>query len=583
MPLGGKSAKRGPDIDFSAATEPSPPLSAPVLQMSVPEGAAIPSSLIMTLDAAYLFHLLAQDPQKVVAPGKSLLSVLAGIKQAVTHPPESTFGESVGKTMHQAFWDQVKFRLRILLGYQYAYIVPLYQALEALSSPLPSSHIGRLKGLYEDLHEALAPLFPSKHPALVTFSLPLPPTTSPLLSAIIHLRDALLALRQRCAPVRDATIDGILHQVDHRSPSVSTGELAELLVNVIRSVLDLSTDMRNDYSDAILAKSSERELVDMVATMAETQERKLVLQLWESKEAMQKRWKWWMEGFHPSDTALQVQQKQLWILKLIESLGKPYAVTSQLLGPSHLHEVTKGLEHSDSDTGAKRDPEPPNVLPPQLLFSGPVLLQLQNCIQALTIAASLRSLVPTPHPAASSPLSRSQTDEFTSPANWSFIERIWTLLESEIRANGDGPSETRIINLADEVVMARIRALPPGVTTLDGHPEQGLRSTVERILRTEDPVFILLQKRLLAAFSVALLNDPVVEEHVSPIMHSGRPQHRGGVSSPSPPLQSVKRDIPTVAKGFEDPVLAKQCSIAASTLRRTVGWVERVWGDTILS
>lgn len=368
--------------------------------------------------------------------------------------------------------------------------------------------------------------------------------------------------------------------MDHRSPSASTEELAELLVNVIRSVLDLSTDMRNDYSDAILAKSSEQELVDMATTVAEIQERRLVLQLWESKEAMQKRWKWWIEGFHPADSALQVQRKQLWILKLIESLGSPHAVTSQLVGPSRLQ--TKGLDHDGSGTGAKQDPEPPNVLPPQLLFSGPALLQLQNRIQALTIAASLGSLVPTPHPAANSPLSRSQTDEFTSPANWSFTERIWTLLESEISANGDGPSETRIINLADEVVMARVSALPPGVTTLGNHLEQGLRSTVDRILRTDDPVFILLQKRLLAAFSAALLNDPVIEEHVSPLMHSGRPQHRGG-GSPSPPLQSVKREIPIVAKGFEDPVLAKQCSIAVSTLRRTVGWVERVWGDTILS
>lgn len=116
MPLGGEFAKRGPDIGPSAAIGPSPPLSAPILQMSVPEGAVIPSSLIMTLDAAFLFHLLARDPQKVVAPGKSLLSVLAGIKQAVTHPPESTFEESVGKTMHQAFWDEVNIRLRVLLS-----------------------------------------------------------------------------------------------------------------------------------------------------------------------------------------------------------------------------------------------------------------------------------------------------------------------------------------------------------------------------------------------------------------------------------------------------------------------------------
>ncbi|KAF9778270.1 hypothetical protein BJ322DRAFT_1014944 [Thelephora terrestris] len=526
--------------------------------MSVPEGAAIPSSLITSLDAAYLFHLLAQDPQKVVAPGKSLLSVLSGINKS--SPPESTIEKSVGKTMHQAFWDQ---------------------ALEALSSPSLPSQISRLKGLYKDLHEVLAPLFPSKHPALVAFSLPLPPTTSPLLSAITHLHDVLVALRQRCAPVRDATIDEILHQLDHRSPSASTGELAELLVNGIRSVFALSTDMRNDYSNAVLAKASERELVDMVAMMAEAQERKLVLQLWESEEAMQKRWSRWMEGFQPADPALQVQQKQLWILKLVESLGKPHAVTSQLFGLSRLHEVTNGSDHIDPDASAKRDPEPPNMLPPQFLLSGPTLIRLQNCVQALVIAASLRSLVPAPHTAPNSLPSHSRTADFESPANWTFTQRIWTLLESEIMENDFGPSETKIINLADEVVMTHISALPPGVTTLDRHLEQRLRSTVDRILRTDDPVFILFQKRLLAALSVALLNNPVVEEQLSPAMHSGRPKHQGGVSSPSPPLQCVQKEIPIVAKGFEDPVLSKQCSIAASTLMRTVEWVERVWGDTI--
>jgi hypothetical protein len=77
---------------------------------------------------------------------------------------------------------------------------------------------------------------------------PLPPTFSPLLSALAHLRDLLLALRHTCTPFRDIPIDEISQRVDHRSPSASTGELAGPLVNVVRSdVLELSTDMRIDY------------------------------------------------------------------------------------------------------------------------------------------------------------------------------------------------------------------------------------------------------------------------------------------------------------------------------------------------
>jgi len=93
----------------------------------------------------------------------------------------------------------------------------------------------------------------------------------------------------------------------------------------------------------------------------------------------------------------------------------------------------------------------------------------------------------------------------------------------------------------------------------------------------------LLQKRLLAALSATLLDVSVAEERPSVKLQSGRPRPQRGVSSPSPPPQTTQSEVTVVAKGFEDSVLAKQCSIAASTLERTVGWVERVWGDTILS
>jgi len=560
------------DPSLSAGTVPSPPLSAPLIRMSISEGTAIPSSLIMALDAAYIFHLLVQHPNQVVAPGKSLLSVLAGLNQMATHTPESAPEKFVRKKAHQAFWDQVSTHLHALLSCSCAFDVAFRQALQALSSPLPSSQISRLKGLYKDLHEALTPLFPPKHPALVVFSLPLPPTSSPLLVATTHLRDALVSLRRRCAPVRDSTIDMVLHKIDHRSSSASTGELAGLLVDSIRSTLELSIDMCNDYSNAVLATASEQELADMVAATAETQEQRLVLQLWESKETMRKAWSHWMDGFRPADPTLQPRPEQLWILKLVQSLGKPHAITSKLVGPWPPQEITNDpKDNRDPDSSPRRTP-PPNMLPPQFLFSGPSLFRLQNYVQALTIAASLRSLVPTPHPITSPPPQ--------SPASWAFTERIWALLEPEIEATNEGPSETKIINLADEVIMAHSGTLPPGVGTLDSQLEHRLRSAVDRILRTDDPVFILLQKRLLAALSIALLDAPDAERPPM-MMRSGRPHHQREFSSLSPPPWAVQREVTIAAKGFEDPVIAKQCSVAVSTLRRSVEWVERVWGDTM--
>ena len=576
-------AKNGSELGLSIATEPSPPFSEPLLRMSISEDTAIPSSLIMVLDAAYLFHLLARDPKKVVAPGKSLLSVLAGLNQMVARTLESTSEKFARKTTHQAFWDQVIICLQTVLNRSCAYGLTSRQTLGALSSPLPSSQISRLKDLYKDLREALTPLFPSKYPALIPFSLPLPPTSSPLLTAIAHLRDALVTLRQRCAPVRDAAIDGFLHQIDHRSPSASAKELAELLVDVVRSTLELSIDMRNDYSNAVLATASEQELVEMVATMAETQEQGLVFQLWESKESIRKAWSHWMDGFHPVDPSLQPQPKQLWILNLIQSLGKPHAITSRLFGPPPPQGATDDSKDDREPVAAPNQaPEPPNVLPPQFLFSGPALFHLQNHIQALTIAASLRSLVPVPRLATNSPsLSQSRTNNLASPAGRAFTERVWALLEPEIGATNDRPSETKIINFADEVVMAHSSSLPPGVTTLDQQVEKRLRNTVDRILRTDDPVFILLRKRLLAALSIALLGPPAAQECASVRMQSGRPRPQRGISSTSSPPQTVQREAVVVAKGFEDPIIAKQCSIVVSVLRRSVEWIERVWGDTM--
>ena len=100
-------ANSGSDLGLSIGTAHSLPLSAPVLRMSISEDTAIPSSLIMVLDAAYLFHLLARDPQTVVAPGKSLLSVLAGLNLMVTRTLESPSEKFVRKAIHRVFWDQV--------------------------------------------------------------------------------------------------------------------------------------------------------------------------------------------------------------------------------------------------------------------------------------------------------------------------------------------------------------------------------------------------------------------------------------------------------------------------------------------
>ncbi|KAF8514531.1 hypothetical protein JB92DRAFT_3096186 [Gautieria morchelliformis] len=115
-------------------------------------------------------------------------------------------------------------------------------------------------------------------------------------------------------------------------------------------------------------------------------------------------------------------------------------------------------------------PFPPsnNLLPHTFIFTTFDVLHMQNLLQALVIAASLRSLMRPVNPAS----------------DW--LSRIWTLLEMEVQKGGTEPAETKLLHLEDEVVQA---AISPG----DSDSSDRLRESVRRILRPQDPVFMLLQ------------------------------------------------------------------------------------------
>lgn len=160
-------AKSGPDLGLSIAAGSSSPLSAPLLRMSIPENTPIPSSLITVLDAAYLLHLLARDPQKVVAPGKSLISVLAGLDQVVTRTLDSPSEKSFRKTIHQAFWDQVSnhshaltscLKLRFIRPSKR--FLPIYHPHKLLVSRVCTKTFMRPWRLYFRQNTRLSSLFP---------------------------------------------------------------------------------------------------------------------------------------------------------------------------------------------------------------------------------------------------------------------------------------------------------------------------------------------------------------------------------------------------------------------------------------
>lgn len=73
---------------------------------------ALPVELVHALNQTYFLHLLANDPDKVIPPGKSLLSMLAHSRVAFQGSNRSDAGndtlrEGIRQVAQRAFWDEV--------------------------------------------------------------------------------------------------------------------------------------------------------------------------------------------------------------------------------------------------------------------------------------------------------------------------------------------------------------------------------------------------------------------------------------------------------------------------------------------
>ena len=442
------------------------------------------------------------------------------------------------------------------------------KALDSLSSPLPSVQLPRLGRLYLDLHESVLSLFPPNHPILVSLSSPLPPTSSPLHSTLSLLKELLIALRQRCAPVRDDTVDSLLASLAQPS-----SPLPQFVIDTMKAVIALADQMKSDLNTFVIGSMTDSQLRNLLSNDVKSRERDLVLRIWGTKDLVLHSWRAWL------DNSLDAPHKSRWIPTLIQALfsDKPVSCRLPTSTPS---ETTQSFE-----------------LPPQFFFSVPLLLDLQNHLQAIVIAAALRSLVRLP----SSAPSHSSSD---------FMNRIWTLLKSEINTSGnsieyDDTERTKIINLADEVV----RATQLSSTKLNTNEEQTLRSAVERTLTPNDPVFLLLKRRLTGSLEKLLLysfavpdGSTATREPSSSIpekMLTGKGPRSGQETSISEkrlkrmvseslsefyPSSSSHQNVGTEAEkmviaGFEDVVLRKAIGETAQKLADCIEWIGNVWGD----
>ncbi|KAK7687145.1 hypothetical protein QCA50_009648 [Cerrena zonata] len=533
----------------------APPPSAPTFPDTAIYTTLLPAELVETLNQTWLLHQLATDPEAILPPGKSLLSVAIDPEAHASEDPTAALRSQVEDMVHKVFWDE---------------------ALESLSNPAPAVEMPRLKKLYDDLHVAIADLLPPGHPVLITLSSPLSPTSAPLRSAIGHLRETLAALRERCAPSRDAVIDTLLARLNDPIPS----NLPQLIVETVRDTLKFAEQMKKDLSQFVLGTMGEKQLHKWIVANTTVRERELIHSLW-GEDKIRALWKEWMAKLNSSTitTSRTPSYHQKWRVRLMQALGTPVGVSCKL--PTQTGEIQPSGEiRSVDDSSAPSQSAPPNSLPPPLFFVTPSLLMIQNYLQGLVIAASLRSLVRLP-----------ASTESTDPSS-SFTRRVWILLKAEIE-NQPGTSDTKLIHLADEIVQAR-RSVGG---TVEEEEEKRLRAAVDRTLRDSDPVFMLLTKRLVNAMAERLLEPP--EPKVAPSaagihMQTGRGDaHRKNGTAGNMWLNPVQMgngihdarekrvEKPLIVKGFEEAALVDGVTEVMGKLRVLVEWTDDVWGEVI--
>jgi hypothetical protein len=371
----------------------------------------------------------------------------------------------------------------------------------------------------------------------------------------------------------------------------------------MKAVLSLVGDMKSDLNNCILGSMTEEQLLDVLSTEVESRERGFVLNLWGGKEELRDLWLSWSPR---QDTESEVTD-YTWTGKLLKALQADKPVFC--LPPKYMSAMQNGTTQSMTNSLPS--------LPPQLFFVIPALVYLQNYIQAIIITAALQILARPPYSTTKPLIIPSPSASGEVDLRHDFVQHIWTLLKAEIDADSidnpsfDGPRsttslpETKLINLADEVVRER-RKLNSGSPNPD--EETRLRDAVDRTLRTSDPVFLVLRKRLFGALESKLLDSVgkiqdaryVTKPVIPQKMQTGRrlptqSQRKvvgviaaQGSSSSNLQLKSLLGGTQGATTGmrfevlgFEHDVLRNAIADAYEILVRCIFWTARVWSDSV--
>jgi hypothetical protein len=401
-----------------------------------------------------------------------------------------------------------------------------------------------------------------------------------LLTFSNHLREVLTTLLARCAPARDERIHKLIQSLDTASPNL----LGTIIVDTSKAIFELADTMKDDLAKFIFGAMSEEQLGTFVSQQAREQEIAVIIELWGS-ELAKAEWISWLKNMEPMDDS-SIDHGTGARTKLSRRLLQVLQSTSPALCSLPSGPLTIGVSPVKHEMGNNQASAniTSNLLPGLFLFVAPTIYELQNRLQALVIAACLHSLATAYRIGGMHSVLRTQDN--------GFMARIWALLESEISTSQNVHSEgLRLMNLADELVSrlratANIEETKPGVNNrLNEDSEKRLRSAVDRTLRAQDPVFILLQKRLFDTLRdqmcqpsscEAAIPQPSAPER----LRSGRAHRSRSNGAPYPLIRTDSqssttprpREVPII-RGFEDLIIRKAVNETFDRLIQVREWI----------
>lgn len=363
------------------------------------------------------------------------------------------------------------------------------------------------------------------------------------------LEETVDILARLCAPIRDGQVKTLRDALATCRQYLSTDGTGTKYNKFIQTaeeelqslVADMQRDLRLFNLGITVSTRDEAELQRVIRKESMVKERKIITRLY--LDPLQQT-KDWVDQIKKGDHPVMLSRFAV-AQCLVEALFRTQPV-----------EVQADPSRSTSENqSSSRISSTPNVLPPIFHFAAKHLFLMQNRLQALTILATLSTLVPSSYARPSTnniiPSTGKDDDGEVKSASWS--ERVWILLTSEIQDDQGNTtsseihqSHVKIANLADEIVSVLRNGMNSESIVID---EAKIRSSVDRMLRLEDRVFALLHNRLKSAFGQAIVKSS-----------------DGGV------------DIEV--KGFNVAPLPTEINVTVKQMRGIVNWACECWGIT---